>query len=312
MNWWRGFRNRHPELNFPTTKSIDIGRVVNANEETIGQYFDILKHTTHEHRLHGKPHLIFNCDESSIVLSKSAKRMLVTRSAKHCHSIANASTQHMSVLCCFRAAGYAMPPLIISRKGLPAGRFHKYRPVNASYSSNKSGFVDMAIYTEWFKKTFLKFAPTERPLLLLQDGASAHMGPDLIEAAIANDIILLCFPPKTTHLLQPCDVGLYRTMEAQLRRTMQQVMVLRGELGIQKHNIPAIIRKVFLNSFTPALISKAFETCGIHPLNRNAISKELVSASRVRVDIGQRQNCPLPVDGSGPASGDHEQTERTN
>ena len=78
--------------------------------------------------------------------------------------------------------------------------------------------------------------------------------------------------------------------------------MLRGELGIQKHKIPAIIREVFLNSFTPALISKAFETCGIHPLNRNAISKELVSASRVRVDIGQHQNCPLPVDGGGPAS----------
>ena len=305
LNWWRGFRNRHRELTFHTTESIDRGRVVNANEEGIGQYFDLLKQTTHEHRLEDKPHLIFNCDESAIVglLSKSAKKVLVPRSTKHCHSIANASTQHVSVLCCFSAAGYAMPPMIVFSKGLPAGRFHKDGPVNASYSSSKSGFVDKAIYTEWFKKTFLKFAPTERPLLLLQDGASAHMGPDLIEAAIANDVVLLCFPPKTTHLLQPCDVGLYRTMKSQLRRTMQQVKMLRGELGIQKHNIPAIFREVFLNSFTAASICKAFETCCIHPFNRNAISKELVSASRVRVDIGKhQQNCSLPVDGSGPVS----------
>ena len=84
---------------------------------------------------------------------------------------------------------------------------------------------------------------------------------------------------------------------------MQQVKLLRGELGIQKHKIPAIFREVFLNSFTPALICKAFQTCGIHPFNRNAICKELVSASRVRVDIGKhQQNCPLPVDGSGPVS----------
>ena len=192
LNWWRGFRNRHPELTFRTTESIDRGRVVNANEETIGQYFDLLKHTMHEHSLQDKPHLIFNCDESAIVLSKSARKVLVPRSTKHCHSIANASTQHVSVMCCFSAAGYAMPPMIVFSKGLPAGKFHRDGPINASYSSSKSGFVDRAIYTEWFKKTFLKFAPTERPLLLLQDGASAHMGPDLIEAAIANDVVLLC------------------------------------------------------------------------------------------------------------------------
>ena len=42
----------------------------------------------------------------------------------------------------------------------------------------------------------------------LHDGASAHMSQNLIEDVIANDIILLGFPPKTPHLLQPCDVGL--------------------------------------------------------------------------------------------------------
>ena len=39
---------RHLELTLCTTESIDRGRVVNANDENTGQYFDLLKQTMHE------------------------------------------------------------------------------------------------------------------------------------------------------------------------------------------------------------------------------------------------------------------------
>ena len=128
---------------------------------------------------------------------------------------------HVSVLCCVAAAGTALPPLIVFSKGMPAGRsFHNDGPINATYS-----FVDRQIYTEWFKKGFLRYASQERPLLLLQDGASVHLGIELIDAAIANDVILLCFPPKLTHILQPCDVGIYRAMKA-ISNSMQHIGML--------------------------------------------------------------------------------------
>ena len=69
---------------------------------------------------------------------------------------------------------------------------------------------------------------------LLQDGASAHLGIALIDAAIANDVILLCFPPKLTHILQPCDVGIYRAMKANISNSMQHSRMLRGELWLNK------------------------------------------------------------------------------
>ena len=46
--------------------------------------------------------------------------------------------------------------------------------------------------TGLFTKVFLDRAPRECPLLLLKDGASAHMGVKLINKAILNDVILLC------------------------------------------------------------------------------------------------------------------------
>ena len=43
---------------------------------------------------------------------------------------------------------------------------------------------------EMFQKIFLKFAPTQRPLLLIQGGATAHTGPSLIDIAIRNDDVI--------------------------------------------------------------------------------------------------------------------------
>ena len=36
----------------------------------------------------------------------------------------------------------------------------------------------------------------ERPLLLIQDGASSHLSVPLIRKTIAIDLVLLCLPPK--------------------------------------------------------------------------------------------------------------------
>ena len=288
LHWWRGFRDRHPELTLRKAESVDRGRVDNADPEIIQKYFDVLKETLDTNALHNRTHLIFNCDEAAIALNKTSRKVVVPRRNKHTHTVTNASTQHVSVLCCVAAAGTAIPPLIVFSKGLPAGRgYEKEGPINASYSSSDSGFVDRHMYTEWFSKVFLRHAPRERPLLLLQDGASAHMGVELIDAAILNDVILLCFPRKLTHILQPCDVGIYRTMKANVCNTMQQIRMLRGEMHINKTKVPAILREVFEKTFTPALIIESFRKCGISPFSRDTVSMDLVKKQDVGTVVAE-------------------------
>ena len=196
LKWWRGFKKRHPELSLRKTELIDRGRYDNATEDVINEYFDVLEETLGNSDLTNKPHMVFNCDEASLALNKSSRKVLVPRNSKHCHTIATASSQHVSILCCASAAGQIIPPLIVFSKGMPSGRsFQNEGPVKASYSHSDSGFVDRNMYVEWFTKVFVKHIPSERPAILLQDGATIHISPELIDAAIANNVILLCFPP---------------------------------------------------------------------------------------------------------------------
>ena len=288
LMWWRGFRDRHEDFSLRKAEVIEKRCILNADQSIINAYFDVLEETLRDHKLFDRPHLIFNCDEAAIILNKSAARVLVPRKSKHAHTIGNANTQHVSVLCCVNAAGTALPPMLVFAKGLPSGRrFQHEGPVNAAYCHTDSGLVNQTIYTQWFEKVFLRYAPSERPLLLLQDGASAHLSPHLIDAAIKNDVILLCFPPKLTHILQPCDVGIYRSMKANLSRIMQQLKMLRGELLVSKSKIPAVFRDAFENTFTPALITSAFRKCGVYPFSRETISQDLIKPSPVVTPINE-------------------------
>ena len=121
--------------------------------------------------------------------------------------------------------------------------------------------------------------PTGTTALLLQDGASAHFGIELIDAIIVKDVILLCFPYKLTHILQPCDVGIYRAMKANISNSMQHIRMLRGELWLNIGRIHAILREVFEKTFVHSLIIGAVKKCGIAPLCQDAISVELVKKS---------------------------------
>ena len=68
-------------------------------------------------------------------------------------------------------------------------------------------------------------------------------------------------------------------MKTNISNSMQHIIMLRGELWLNKGRIPAILREVFEKTFTPSLIIGAFKKCGIAPHCQDAISVELVKKS---------------------------------
>ena len=148
-----------------------------------------------------KPERIYNCDEAGLSLNKcSGQRVVVPKRFKHSHSISIAANEHISVHCCINAAGNTLPSMIIFSGGFPGGPYHKNGPINATYATTDSGFMDKETYFQWFEKVFLTYSVKEQPIMLLQDGAVSHISPMLIESALKNDVILICLPSKTTHI----------------------------------------------------------------------------------------------------------------
>jgi len=76
-----------------------------------------------------------------------------------------------------------------------------------------NGWTDDFLGLEWFQKSFIPQA-TERntsgkPILLILDGHGSHESVKIIDLALTHNIMVLCLPPHTTHMLQPLDVGVF-------------------------------------------------------------------------------------------------------
>ncbi|VDI13101.1 Hypothetical predicted protein [Mytilus galloprovincialis] len=253
--WWRGFKKRQPKISLRRPDPLDRGRAAMGNVETMRDYFfKLLKSTLETNDLKDKPERLYNCDEAGLSLNKSSgPRVVVPKRFKHAHSIS-----------------------ILQQWWIPGGAYHKNGPINAAYATTDSGFMDKETYFQWFEKVFLQHCVKERPIMLLQDGAISHISPMLIDSALKNDVILLCLPSKTTHILQPLDVAVYKNMKIETTKQVSNAKMLKSDLWVSKKNVSSIFKVIFEGSFTMACITQGFKKCGIYPFDPNAIDKTLL------------------------------------
>ena len=114
--WWRGFRERRPEIVFRTIESLGKARK-NLSERLIRQWYSDVKTYLTEMLLGGillDPKRCFNFDETGIVLSAGYAKVLGIRGVKHCFEEKKAKEkQNITVLSTVGADGSFPPPMII-------------------------------------------------------------------------------------------------------------------------------------------------------------------------------------------------------
>ena len=103
--------------------------------------------------------------------------------------------------------------MIIFPKAFPGGAYTFEGPDDAVYTKSDSGWVDSSLFLSWMKKSFLKFAVPERPLILFVDGHKSHVTLEVIDLAREKNVILFCLPPHTAHALQPLDVAVFKSLK---------------------------------------------------------------------------------------------------
>lgn len=138
--------------------------------------------------------------------------------------------------------------------------------MNCRVGTTDNGWTSESLCLDWFKTNFVPAAtahgdPT-KPILLIYDGHSSHTSLELIDYAIAHNIILYELPSHTTHKLQPCDVGAFAPLKREWVKHAQQVL--------ERDGIPMCLRdvvEVYMEARTKAFkadtIRSAFKRSGI-------------------------------------------------
>ena len=115
---------------------------------------------------------------------------------------------------------------------------------------------------------FLKFIPTERPVLLLVDGHKAHVTQDVIEVAVENKILVYCLPAHASHLLQPLDLSLFGPLKKGWVKACAAFHHLTSVV-VNQRNFSKIFNVAWHSSNTPDVIMGGFRRSGIYPFDPN-------------------------------------------
>ena len=89
-----------------------------------------------------------------------------------------------------------------------------------------NGWMDDKTAVEWFHEVLIPHAcacnGSGKCILLTFNGHHSHDTPDMLSAAFDNNILLYCLLPKTTHKLQPLDVGVFVPLQSAWAKHAQQ------------------------------------------------------------------------------------------
>ena len=74
-------------------------------------------------------------------------------------------------------------------------------------------------FATWFEKKFIPHCnKSQNKKILFVDGHNSHISIEVVLLAIKNYISLICLPPHSTHLLQPLDVGVFKSVKNSWRK----------------------------------------------------------------------------------------------
>ena len=274
-NWWRRFRERHPQITLRTAMPLSQARAMAADEQVINEYFDMLEDTLVENGILDDPHCIYNLDETGMPLNPKVHKVVDRVGAKHPSHIAGQTKEQITVLACTSAAGMTLPPFVIFDRQTLNPEMIRGEIPGSIYGLSAKGWINQELFEVWFMKHFLSYAPSTRPLLLLLDGHSSHYCPEVIRMASENQIIVFALPPHTTHLTQPLDKSAFASLKVCWKQVCHQFHISNPNRVITRYDFCKLLSEAWYQAMTVRNITAGFKVSGIYPFNRNVVLEKL-------------------------------------
>ena len=105
---------------------------------------------------------------------------------------------------------------------------------------------------------------------------ASNLSLKLLTLAKAEGIHIVLLPTQTTNVLQPLDVGAFRSLKVNLSKLADglKLLSIKGNYqSLDKTNFTAVFKQALGNTMCLATIKNGFRKTGIYPYNPEAIDK---------------------------------------
>ncbi|EED14745.1 conserved hypothetical protein [Talaromyces stipitatus ATCC 10500] len=110
--------------------------------------------------------------------------------------------------------------------------------------------------------------------LLILDGHGSHLTPQFDRICAENDIIPVCMPAHSSHLLQPLDVGCFAVLKRAYGRVVSD-LARNSYNHIDKLDFLADYPRARIKAFQPSIIQNSFAATGLVPINPERVLLKL-------------------------------------
>ena len=224
QGWCSHFLKRHPDLKTSRSRSPDQARRDASDPDILQAWFCLFTATTFEH---GIPQCDwYDMHEKGFMKGVSDNvRVIISRNDKEAFTIQPGNRDWVSIVACLSTTNYVLPPFIIfPGQQIQQSWTDKNIDGNTVIRVSENGWTDQEIGLEWLKHfdQHTEQSTTGRYRLLVLDGHSSHTSLDFIQYCDEHNIIALCLPPHSTHLLHPLDIGIFSALARLYKQLIQR------------------------------------------------------------------------------------------
>lgn len=269
IDWMKGFMKRHPLLSLRKPENTSLARNINFNKQNVETFYKNLKSVLDKHKI--PESRIINVDESGITTVLQSPKVVAPTGAKQVGQCVSAERGELVTFCgIITASGNIIPPVYVYPRVNFKDRFMYGAPSGSRGFASRSGWMTQEVFLEVIKHIQVHTCSTkENPILIVLDNHESHVCLETIIFCRENGIVLLTFPPHTSHRFQPLDVAVYGPFKNHCKFSFNKWISENPGKSITIYDIAKLTAPAFDEAFSRKNIVAAFKKTGISPFDES-------------------------------------------
>jgi hypothetical protein len=275
-NWVYKFVKRRDALKGQFSRRYNTQRALCEDPKIIKEWFHLFATKIAEYGIDDDD--IYNFDETGFAMGIASTSKVVTGRDYHGRRklLQPGNREWITVIECINQNEVLPPTIIFKAKNLMTGWFSTV-PRDWRFEVSDNGWTTDAIGLSWLEESFIPHVIKRRRgaySMLVMDGHGSHLTPQFDSICMANNIITICMPAHSSHLLQPLDVGCFGILKHFYGQHVQN-MARMGTTHIDKLDFLDIYPAARIATYKSSVIIGSFAGSGIIPYSPERVLQKL-------------------------------------
>jgi len=266
-DWLAGFLSRHQQISIRNPEPTSMSRATAFNEPNKNRFFEIYKHELQKEQFTASR--IWNVDESGFTAVHAPRKILAERGIKQVGKITSAEKGvTTTAVCAFSASGNYIPPMLIFKRKRMTELLLRGSPPGTLGACSDNGWITNELFLKWLKHFAAHAKPSnDEKVILLLDGHGSHKTLQAVEYARAHGIVMISFPPHSTHHMQPLDRTFFGPLKVQYHKECDKWMTQHVGQRISPFQLAELFGLAYAAVANIAKAQSGFSCTGMWPYN---------------------------------------------